>query len=225
MHKKLNRNRRKSVQYSVHDPRAFCRERLEAAVTHFAIPVRIDTFVNNYPLFYKTNVTTKAGTKIDLKLKDPGGSLAGELDGWVTDLINEDVNYTTCCIQMSHAINESFMHVDQTKMVGPLTYRRKTHGFAIKSAPGQTFRYVAAVDEMKDFLDNTFEAGVEIKSKDDIADQPGIVVFMSGLTYGLHTEIWLGDNYNQGFMRNNFAALTRPKVWFWSIGDPNAIDI
>ncbi len=78
-------------------------------MTHFAILVRIDTFANNYPLFSKSTITPKAGSRIDLKLKDPGGSLAGELDGWVTDLINEDINYTTCCIQMSHAINESFM--------------------------------------------------------------------------------------------------------------------
>ena len=45
-------------------------------MTHFAIPIRIDAFVNNYPLFYKTAINTKAGPKIDLKLKDPGGSLA-----------------------------------------------------------------------------------------------------------------------------------------------------
>lgn len=88
-----------------------------------------------------------------------------------------------------------------------------------------TFRYIAAVDEMKDFLDNTFEEGVEITSKADIEDKPGIVVFMGNQTYGIHTEIWTGDNFNQGFMRNNFAALTRPRVWFWSVGDPDLIDI
>ena len=49
-------------------------------MTHFAIPIRIDAFVNNYPLFYKTPVNTKAGPKIDLKLKDPGGSLAGSFN-------------------------------------------------------------------------------------------------------------------------------------------------
>lgn len=70
-------------------------------MTHFAIPVRIDAFVNNYPLFYKKAVNTKAGPKIDLKLKDSGGSLVGGLDGWVTGLINQSINYTTCCIQMS----------------------------------------------------------------------------------------------------------------------------
>ena len=41
----------------------------DCTVTHFAIPVRIDSFVNNYPLFAKTSITTKAGPRIDLKLK------------------------------------------------------------------------------------------------------------------------------------------------------------
>ena len=126
---------------------------------------------------------------------------------------------------MSHAINMAFMHADQAKMVGPQSYRRRTNGFAIRSAANMTFRYIAAVDEMKEFLDNTFEEGVEITSKADIEDKPGIVVFMGNQTYGIHTEIWTGDNFHQGFMRNNFAVLTRPRVWFWSVGDPNLIDI
>jgi hypothetical protein len=49
--------------------------------------------------------------------------------------------------------------------------------------------------------------------------------FLGHETYGVHTEVWTGDNFHQGFMRGNFIALTRPKVWFWSIGDPNLIDI
>jgi hypothetical protein len=85
-------------------------------MTDFAIPVRLDTFLTYYPLFTKTTATTKAGSKIILKLKDPGGSLKGELDGWVTGLINENPNYTTCCIQMTHAINMVF-HTSDTKMV------------------------------------------------------------------------------------------------------------
>ena len=132
-------------------------------------------------------------------MKDPGGSLAGELDGWVTGLINENINYTTCCIQMSHAVDMAFMHKDQTELVGSQSYRRRTNGFAIRSAANTTFRYIAAVDEMKDFLDSTFEEGVEITSKADIEDKPGVVVFMGNQTYGIHTEIWTGDNFNQGF--------------------------
>ena len=74
-------------------------------------------------------------------------------------------------------------------------------------------------------IDDTFQQGVEIKSKYDIDDQPGIVVFMSGHTYGVHTEVWTGDNFHQVFMKGNFAALAKPKVWFWSLGDPNVPDI
>ena len=191
----------------------------------FAIPVDPATFRTYYPAVTQTVVAATPKTKYKVTLQDPGGSLNSELDRWVTDLKNEDPSYTTCCIQMSHAINMAFMHKDKTKMVGPQTNRRRTNGFAIRSAANMTFRYIAAVDEMKDFLDNTFEDGVEIKSKADIEDKPGIVVFMGRQTYGIHTEIWTGDNFNQGFMRNNFASLTRPKVWFWSVGDPDLIDI
>jgi hypothetical protein len=195
-------------------------------VTHFAIPVTIGDFVDYYPTPTKTIISTKAGTRIDLKLSDPAKSLAGELDGWVTGLINENANYTTCCIQMSHAINMSFMRKDRSKMVGQVTNRgRQTRGFDIRSVANATFRYVASVDEMKGFLDDTFETGVRISSKNDIDDRPGIVVFMGNQTYGVHTEIWTGDNFHQGWMKNKFDTLAAPNTWFWNIGDPNLIDI
>src|SRR4029434_6744122 len=95
----------------------------DCAVTHFAIPITIGDFVDYYPTPTKTIISTKAGTRIDLKLGDRAKSLAGELDGWVTGLINENANYTTCCIQMSHAINMSFMRKDRGKMVGQVTSR------------------------------------------------------------------------------------------------------
>lgn len=78
---------------------------------------------------------------------------------------------------------------------------------------------------MKGFLDDTFRDGIEITSRTDIDDQPGIVVFMGNQTYGIHTEVWTGDDFHQGFMKKNFAALGRPRVWFWSLGDPNVQDI
>jgi len=53
----------------------------------------------------------------------------------------------------------------------------------------------------------------------------GIVVFMGTSPWGVHTEIWLGDNFHQTFMKNNFASLKMPNVWFWSLGDPTLIDI
>jgi hypothetical protein len=199
-------------------------------MTDFAIPIRLDSFLNYYPLVTKTPVTTKVGSKTIVnktlvKLKDPGGSLDKELDGWATENFNQNASYTTCCIQMSHAINMVFHTADTTKMVGLRTIRRPTHAARIKSVANMEFRYVASVDEMKAFLDDTFGEGDEISSRTDIDDRPGIVVFMGHETYGVHTEVWTGDNFHQAFMRGNFVALTRPKVWFWSIGDPNLIDI
>jgi len=59
------------------------------------------------------------------------------------------------------------------------------------------------VREFSELLDTITES---------VEDKPGIVVFMGNQTYGIHTEIWTGDNFNQGFMRNNFASLTRLRV-------------
>ncbi len=194
----------------------------------FAIPVTWYNFVTYYPLFTKTTqpaTTPGKKAKIIVKLKDPGGSLNGELDDWVTGLFNENPNYTTCCIQMSHAINMAFSSSDRTSMVGLQSYRRTTRGFRIRGAGNQEFHYIASVDEMKRFLDETFEPGVEITSKNDIKDKPGIVVFMGQMPYGIHTEVWTGDNFHQHFMMGNFVALTRPRVWFWSLCDPDLIDI
>jgi hypothetical protein len=84
---------------------------------------------------------------------------------------------------------------------------------------------VASVDEMKGFLDSAFEAGRKISSRKDIEDQPGIVVFMGTKVSGVHTEIWIGDNFHQNFMKNNFGALAMPKTFFWSLGDPNLPDV
>jgi hypothetical protein len=115
---------------------------------------------------------------------------------------------------------------DPTKMVGKQTTRpRPTHAVKIAAAANKEFRYIASVDEMKGFLDETFRDGIEITSRTDIDDQPGIVVFMGNQTYGIHTEVWTGDDFHQGFMKKNFAALGRPTVWFWSLGDPNVPDI
>jgi hypothetical protein len=195
-------------------------------MTTFAIPVRFDSFLTYYPTFSKTPVTANGKTTTLLTLQDPGRSLRGELDGWVTKNFNDNVHNTTCCIQMSHAINMAFYTTDPTKMIGLRSTRpRDTHGAAIKSLANRVFHYVAAVDEMKGFLTAKFGPGEQISSRDDIDDRPGIVVFMGHETYGIHTEIWTGDNYHQDFIKGNFAALTKPEVLFWSIGDPNLIDI
>ena len=183
----------------------------------YAIPVSWYNFVDYYPIPTKTNVATKTGNKIIVKLKDPRVSLNGELDGWVTELFSENVNYTTCCIQTSHAINMSFVNTDVSKMVGTHSVRRrKTHSATIARAGNREFHYLASVDEMKAFLDDTFEPGRKISSSKDIEDQPGIVVFMGTVQWGVHTEIWIGDNFHQTFMKNNFASLGMQNVWFWS---------
>ncbi len=206
-------------------------------MTNFAIPVRFDTFLTYYPTVHKNVVTTKAGSKTFITLKDIGGSLDKELDSWATDGISD--KYTTCCIQMSHAINMSFHTSDRTKMIGLMSTRpRPTHGVAIKSLANMEFHYVASVDEMKGFLTDTFGDGEEIsrganggrataeQAKAIIQDRPGIMVFMGNSPWGIHTEIGLGEDYNQNWMKGKgpFGDGWAP-VWFWSIGDPTLIDV
>jgi hypothetical protein len=208
-------------------------------MTTFAIPVRFDTFLTYYPAVKKNLVTTKAGSKTFVTLKDPGGSLDKELDGWATENININAHYTTCCIQMSHAINMSFHTSDSTKMIGLQTTRpRPTHGVPIKSVANTVFRYVASVDEMKGFLKDKFGEGEEIsrgangaratadQAEAIVQDRPGIMVFMGNSPWGVHTEIWLGDDFNQDWMKGKtpYGDGWAP-VWFWSIGDPTLIDV
>ena len=165
----------------------------------FAIGIDVPVFKAYYPLVTQTSRTvgTPPTVKYTVTMSDPGGSLGSELDNWVTELKNLDPSYTTCCIQMSHAINMSFHTTDPKRMVGMKSYRRQTRKFKIQAAANKEFHYIASVDEMKRFLDDTFEEGVEIKSKKDIEEQPGIVVFMGTAFAGIHTEIWTGDNFHQ----------------------------
>jgi hypothetical protein len=187
----------------------------------FAIPVSWYNFVDYYPLVTKTTEVTKGVSQAIVKLRDPRGSLNGELDGWATGLFNQNPNYTTCCMQMSHAINMAFVTRDVSKLVGPNSVRpRPNHKATIARASNKEF-----FDEMKGFLDRTFEPGRKISSRTDIEDQPGIVVFMGTPQGGVHTEIWTGDNFHKTFMKNNFASLKMPNVWFWSLGDPTLVDI
>ena len=118
------------------------------------------------------------------------------------------------------------------------TQPRPTHAVAIKSLANTVFHYVASVDEMKGFLKDAFGEGEEIsrgangarataeQAKAIIQDRPGIMVFMGSSPWGVHTEIWLGDDYNQNWMKGKgpFGDGWAP-VWFWSIGDPTLIDI
>ena len=212
-------------------------------MTDFAIPVRFDSFLTYYPKVRKVPPDPKKGeTDTLIKLWDDGGSLKKELDGWATGNYNENHSYTTCCIQMSHAINMAFHTADPSKMIGLWTRRtqpRRTHAEKIKSVANMEFHYIASVDEMKGFLEDTFGDGEEISppastkaamaahSKALIQDRPGILVFMGTSPWGVHTEIWTGDDFNQDWIQGQtypFGPGWAP-VYFWSIGDPSLIDI
>jgi Type VI secretion system (T6SS), amidase effector protein 4 len=211
-------------------------------MTDFAIPVRFDIFLTYYPKVRKIPPDPKKGeTDTLIKLWDDGGSLKKELDGWATGNYNENHSYTTCCIQMSHAINMAFHTADASKMIGLRTKRnppRPTHVEKIKSVANMEFHYIASVDELKGFLTDTFGDGeeisrgangaraTEVQAKAIIQDRPGIMVFMGNSPWGVHTEIWLGDDYNQDWMKRKgpYGDGWAP-VWFWSIGDPTLIDV
>jgi len=211
-------------------------------MTDFAIPVRFDTFLNYYPKVQKIPPDPDKGeTKTLIKLQDPFGSLKKELDNWATGNYDQSKSYTTCCIQMSHAINMAFHTADPSKMIGMRTKRnppRPTHAERIKAVANMEFHYIASVDELKGFLEDAFGDGEEIsrgangarataeQAKAIIQDRPGIMVFMGNSPWGVHTEIWLGDDYNQDWMKRKgpFGDGWAP-VWFWSIGDPTLIDI
>ena len=149
----------------------------------FAIGIDVPVFKAYYPLVSQTSTTvgTPPKVKYTVTMSDPGGSLGSELDGWVTELKNLDPSYTTCCIQMSHAINMSFHTTDPNKMVGVKSYRRPTRKFKIQAAANKEFHYIASVDEMKEFLDTTFESGEEISRLGDgkVASRAEAKVFHS----------------------------------------------
>jgi hypothetical protein len=211
-------------------------------MTNFAIPVRFDTFLTYYAKVRKIPPDPRKGeTKTLIHLYDDGGSLQNELDRWATENYNQNNSYTTCCIQMSHAINMAFHTTDPSKMIGMRTKRnppRPTHAERIKAVANMEFHYIASVDELKGFLEDAFGDGEEIsrgangarataeQAKAIIQDRPGIMVFMGNSPWGVHTEIWLGDDYNQDWMKRKgpFGDGWAP-VWFWSIGDPTLIDI
>jgi len=207
-------------------------DRSEFAAVEFAIPVDPATFRTYYPAVTQTVVAATPKTKYKVTLQDPGGSLNSELDRWVTDLKNEDPSYTTCCIQMSHAINMAFYTSDPTKMVGASSVRRKTHGFRIAAAASREFHYLASVDEMKAFLETTFGGGEDIshlankrrasvdQAKASILGRPGIVVFMGTQAWGVHTEIWTGEDFHQGWIKRQTYPFDWAPVWFWDMGLP-----
>ncbi len=200
----------------------------------FAIGIGLPVFKAFYPIVQQTSAAVGSPPRLtySVTMSDPGGSLGTELDAWVTELKNEDPSYTTCCIQMSHAINMSFHTIDPQKMVGMKSYRRPTRGFKIASVANKEFHYIASVDEMKDFLETMFESGEEISRRGDgriasrdeakasILGRPGIVVFMNNQWAGFHTEIWTGSDWHQDWMKGRMDPFDWRPVWFWDMGVP-----
>ena len=48
----------------------------------------------------------------------------------------------------------------------------------------------------------------------------GIVVFMGTSPWGVHTEIWTGNDFYQGWIKGKTAPFGWAPVWFWSMGLP-----
>ena len=198
----------------------------------FAIGIDLPTFLAYYPTVDATSTTAGTPPKVTwtVKLSDPGGSLNRELNAWASELKNMNPNFTTCCIQMSHAINMSFHIADRTKMVGLNSYWRPNRKVSIASVANKEFYYLRSVDEMKAFLDATFGTGEEISRRADgkvasvteaqafVQGRPGIVVFMNNQPAGLHTEVWTGTDWHQDWMKRRTDVFGWRKVWFWDMG-------
>jgi hypothetical protein len=206
-----------------------------------AIPANDVDLTTYYPIPTKTSVTDKNTSKVTwtVTLKDPGGSLVDnkKMNEWVTELQNADINNTTCCIQMSHAINMMFHLRDPSSMVGPNSNWRANKQIPNAAAANKYFYYIRAVNEMKHFLEDTFEEGEKISGNDDDKPTPykdqvallkgrtGIVVFMGrNKPAGVHTEIWTGSDFHQSMMKGFFKSLElSAPVWFWEVGLPDAL--
>ena len=162
-----------------------------------AIPASDVDLVTYYPLPTATSVKDEKTNKLKwtVTLEDPGGTITNnkEMNKWVTELKNDNENNTTCCIQMSYAINMMFHLRDPSKMVGLRSKSswRDNMKIAVAAAANKYFYYIRAVNEMKAFLEETFEAGEQISGSDEskliayqdqvrlIKDRTGIVVFMA----------------------------------------------
>jgi hypothetical protein len=203
-----------------------------------AIPASDVDLVTYYPLPTATSVKDEKTSKLKwtVTLEDPGGTITNnkEMNKWVTELKNDNEHNTTCCIQMSHAINMMFHLRDPSKMVGLRSKSswRDNMKIAVAAAANKYFYYIRAVNEMKAFLEETFEEGEKISGADEnkpiayqdqvslIKGRTGIVVFMGrNKSSGVHTEIWTGNDFHQSIMKGFFKSLEQSApVWFWEVG-------
>lgn len=201
------------------------------------IPANDVDLTTYYPTPTVTSVKDGKTGKVTwtVTLKDPGGSLSNnkEMNDWVTELKNDNENNTTCCIQMSHAINMMFHLRDPSRMVGQTVTNnwRSNKKIAVPAAANKYFYYIRAVNEMKAFLEDMFEEGERISGDDDnkpisyrdqvslLKGRTGIVVFMGrNKPAGVHTEIWTGSDFHQSMMKGFFKSLElSAPVWFWEV--------
>jgi hypothetical protein len=206
-----------------------------------AIPANDIDLITYYPIPTPTSVKDNKTSKLTwtVTMADPGGTLTNnkEMNDWVTELKNDDVNNTTCCIQMSHAINMMFHLRDPSSMVGPNSNWRPNKKIANAAAANKYFYYIRAVNEMRAFLEDTFEPGEKISGDNDDKPTPyqdqvkllkgrtGIVVFMGrNKPAGVHTEIWTGNDFHQSMMKGFYKSLElSAPVWFWEVGLPDGL--
>ena len=202
------------------------------------IPASDVDLISYYPLPDISSVKDEKTGKVKwtVKLKDPGGTLVNnkEMNDWVTELKNDNEHNTTCCIQMSHAINMMFHLRDVSKMVGPMTSGREARAnkkIANAAAANKFFYYIRSVNEMKDFLTETFEEGECISGEDGrkpvkYQDQVALITGRTGIR-GLHGREPFGrrahgdldgSDFHQAIMKGFFSSLEKSApVWFWEV--------
>jgi len=136
---------------------------------------------------------------------------------------------TPCCVQMSHALNMAGV------LVPSASYRRPNESLTIN---GSKYYYLAATDELEDFLVNRCGDDGEMinidlnttRSMGDIkkyiAKRPGLLLFRYADFHRVgpkgefeHTELWDGTKILQRDMAEGFL-FARPRVLMWDTNDP-----
>lgn len=119
--------------------------------------------------------------------------------------------WTTCAIQASHAFNAT------THKVPAFSHRRPNYAI-----PGGNGYYIHAVDEMANWLTNTFGETDDLvmlggkTMQSPIMGQPGIITFGNA-----HVELWDGTGIVQrggGVGMDPTYIWSRKPILFWKIG-------
>lgn len=128
---------------------------------------------------------------------------------------------TSCCVQLSHALNLAGERV-------PQTYARQRRNNSPITTRGTVYYYLLAVDEVEQYLTGRYGAGEEVSKTD--SGQPRthqqIQAYLQGRTgilafrdtgYGKHAELWDGHQIVQRDMAEA-AIFSQPRVLFWDCG-------